>query len=99
MDELTSTHLVDQVAGDGWILRGRVRLGPVTYAINVFEVRTTHRGHALSGYQLHVRLLNHAIDPVVNVGHPLTLALHDGRTVTGFLSDDGAEMVRTGALT
>jgi len=43
-------------------LPGVVQLGQVTYAINVFQVRTVHEDHAVTGSELTVRRLNHTID-------------------------------------
>lgn len=98
MDDRTERRPIDQLAGDGWILRGGVRIGQVTYAINVYDVRTSHADHALTGTELAVRVMNHTIDASAHAGQLLTLALKDGRTVTGFISDDGTRLVRTGAL-
>jgi hypothetical protein len=98
MDDGTHSRPVDQLAGDGWLLAGPVRLGPVTYAIDVYEIRTSLGDHATSGTEMRVRLLNHQLDAETCQGQLLTLELHDGRRVPGFISRDGARLVRTGVL-
>jgi hypothetical protein len=98
MDDRTAGRLVDQLAGDGWILSGGVPLAPVTYAVNVYEVRTVIGDHVATGTEFTVRLLNHTLRAAHLHGQPVTLRLHDGRQIAGFLSDDGAQLVRTGAL-
>jgi len=99
MDERTARRLVDQLAGDGWLLHGGVRLGQVTYAINIFEVRTSRQDRVLGGSELVVRLFNHSIDASLYTDAVLTLALRDGRSLTGFISEDGTQLVRTGMIT
>ena len=99
MSDRTHSRLIDQLAGDGWLRSGPVRLGQVTYTIDIHEVRTSFGQHAVSGTELRVRLLNHSIDPAAYQGQLLTLELYDGRLVQGFISDDGVSLVRTGALT
>ena len=100
MTEQTVSRLADQLAGDGWLLlAGGVRLGQVTYAINIFEVSTLLGDHAIHGQEFDVRLMNHSVDAGRYAGQLLTLVLHDGRALTGFISDDGAHLVRTGAIT
>jgi len=98
MDDRSTGRLVDQLAGDGWLLSGGVPVAPVTYAINVYDVRTAIGDHAVAGTELVVRLLNHTISATHLHGQLVTLRLHDGRELAGFLSDDGAHLVRTGAL-
>jgi hypothetical protein len=62
-------------------------------------VRTSHADHALTGIELVVWLQNHSIDPQQYAGQLLTLALNDRRFVSGFISEDGSRLVRTGVLT
>jgi hypothetical protein len=98
MDDLTQRRPTNQFAGDGWLLSGGVRLGQVTYVINVYEVRTA-RDDQVAGTELTVGLRNHSITAAQTHGQPVTLRLYDGRQVRGFLSEDGASLVRTGAIT
>jgi len=98
MHERTNSRVVDQLAGDGWLLAGGVRLTAVTYAIDIHEVETGRDGNAGTAIELRVRLFNHAITAVQMRGQQLTLRLKDGRRIIGFLSDDGAQLVRTGEL-
>jgi hypothetical protein len=98
MDNWTDRRPVDQLAGDGCHYRSGVRLGPVTYAINLYEVRTSLGDTALGGLEARVRLLNHAIDPAAYFDQLLTLEIYDGRQIVGFISEDGASLVRTGVL-
>ena len=96
MDARSGTRLVAQLAGDGWLLRGDIRPGQVTYAIDIHEIRTSLGARALSGTEARVRLLNHSIDPTQWQCQVLTLVIHDGRRIAGFLSDDGGQLVRLG---
>src|SRR5690242_19781450 len=98
MDDRTQSRPIDQLAGDGWLLSGPVRLGPVTYVIDVHVVSTSLGHHAINGMEFRVRLLNHSLDPAAHQSRLLTLELHDGRQIVGFMSDDGGALVRTGAL-
>jgi hypothetical protein len=97
MKNRSGSRLVEQLAGDGWLLCGGVRLGQVMYVINVHEIRTSLGARAISATEAHVRLLNHTV--TVDDDRVLQLCLADGRTISGFLSLDGARLVRTGALT
>jgi hypothetical protein len=98
MDEPMRSRPTDQLAGDGWLLSGLVALGQVTYIIDVFEVHSPLGPTFETGVELRVRLLNHSIEPAAYQGRLLTLELHDGRQVTGFISEDGGSLVRTGVL-
>ena len=51
-----------------------------------------------TGIEARVRLLNHSINAAAFEGQVLTLELYDGRQIIGFISEDGARLVRTGAL-
>ena len=98
MDDRTHSRIVEQLAGDGWLMSGGVRLGQVTYAIDVNEIRTSLGPSAVTGTEFRVRLVYHSIDANLWQGHLLTLALHDDRRISGFISPDGAHLSRTGAL-
>jgi hypothetical protein len=98
MDDRSGSSLVNRFAGDGWLLRGGMRLGQVTYAIDIFEVRASLGGSLVTGTEARVRLLNHSLDVPRWQGEVLTHELYDGRHIAGFMSDDGAQLVRTGAL-
>jgi len=98
MNHRTRSRIVEQLAGDGWLLSGGVRLGQVTYAIDVQEVRTSRGPGVVAGTELRVRLVYHSIDVERWQGQLLTLALHDDRRITGFISTDGEYLIRTGAL-
>jgi hypothetical protein len=99
MDDRSDRRLVDQLAGEGWLLLAGIRIGQVSYALKVYDVRTSQTDHTLTGIELAVRLLNHSIDPQKYAGQLLTLALNDRRFISGFISEDGSRLVRTGVLT
>jgi hypothetical protein len=62
MDDRSGSPLVNQFAGDGWLLRGGVRLGQVTYAIDIFEVRTSLAGSVVTAaYSCWVRPLSSVV--------------------------------------
>ena len=98
MDQRILRRLIGQLAGDGWLLCGPLRLGSVTYAINIHEVRTSLGNRAIAGTDVQIRLLNHTIDAATCDGRLLTLQLHDGREIRGFMSPDCARLVLTSAL-
>ena len=90
---------MEQVVGDGWLRAGQVRIGMVWYIIHVHEFCTPRDGHVLTGTEVSVWLHHHAVAPYSWRGQVLTLAIADGRAISGFLSHDGSRLVRTGALT
>ena len=61
------------------------------------EVWTYHNGARLSGSEVILRLSNHSIDPHYWKDQPLTLVLWAELGISGFISEDGTEFVRTGA--
>ena len=97
MGDRTFSRLVDQVTGDGWILSASAEVGQVSYAIEIREVWAWHNGARLSGSEVTVRLSNHSIDPHYWKDQPLTLVLWDDLRISGYISEDGTEFVRTGA--
>ena len=98
MNERTQTRLVDQFVGDGWLRSGRGRIGQVSYVVIVHEIRTFHDSHVVTGTEISVRLHQHSIDQARWLEQVVTLELHDGRRISGFLSADGTQLVRTGVL-
>jgi len=94
----TNRRPAAQLASDGWLFSSDVRLGPVTYAINLYAVRTSLGDGVATGIEARVRLLNHSIDPAAHFDQVLTLEFYDGRHILGFISEDGASLVRTGVL-
>ena len=97
MGDRTFSRLVDQVTGDGWILSASAEVGQVSYAIEIREVWAWHNGARLSGSEVTVRLSNHSIDPHYWKDQPLTLVLWDDLRISGCISEDGTQFVRTGA--
>ena len=97
MGDRTFSRLVDQVTGDGWLLSASAEVGQVSYAIEMREVWAWHNGARLSGSEVTVRLSNHSIDPHNWKEQPLTLVLWDELRISGYISEDGTEFVRTGA--
>ena len=73
--------------------RGR----PGLYAIEIREVWAWHNGARLSGSEVTVRLSNDSIDPHYWKDQPLTLVLWDDLRISGCISEDGTQFVRTGA--
>ena len=98
MEDRTYSRLVEGLSGDGWLLSGGVRISQVAYVIEVREVRTSHNGQALVGTEMTVHLRNHSISGSRWGDQLFTLVLKDQRTITGFLSADGTQLVRTGVL-
>ena len=81
-------------------LRRQFRRRPREGGSQLASLTRTARGeHAVAGTELTVRLRNHSITAAQTHGHRVTLRLHDGRQVVGFLSEGGATLVRTGAIT
>jgi hypothetical protein len=97
MGDRTFSRLVDQVTGDGCLLNASAEVGQVSYAIEMREVWAWHNGARLSGSEVTVRLSNHSIDPHCWKDQPLTLVLWDELRISGYISEDGTEFVRTGA--
>ena len=93
----SARRLVEQVVGEGWLTHGAVRLGQVSYAIDVWRIeRSWDPGQ--DGTQLDVHLTHHTATAPKADDALLTLHLEDGRTLGGFLSADGSRFVRTGPL-
>ena len=90
---------MEQLIGVGWLRKGRTRIGPVSYIVKVYEVRPSRGQHVLAGTEVSTWLHHHAVAPYPWQGQLLTLSIADKRTITGILSEDGAQLVRTGALT
>ena len=93
----TFSRLVDQITGDGWLLSDSADVGQVSYAIEMREVWTWHDGARLSGSEVTVLLSNHSIDPHRWKDQRLTLVLWDDLRISGFISEDGTQFVRTTA--
>jgi hypothetical protein len=43
IEDRSARRLVEQVVGEGWLTHGAVRLGQVSYAIDVWRIEGTHR--------------------------------------------------------
>jgi len=78
--------LLEHVEGDGWLTWTGVRLGIVSYVIDVW--RTGRSSDPMQDRQTDVRLAHHS----VSADGPLMLHLADGRTLSGFLSADGSNV-------
>ena len=61
------------------------------------EVWAWHNGARLSGSEVTVRLSNHSIDPHYWKDQPLTLVMWDDLRLSGCISEDDTQFVRTGA--
>ena len=97
MGDRTFSRVVDEVTGDGWLLSASAQVGQVSYAIEMREVWAWHNGARLSGTEVTVLLRNHSIDPHRWKNQPLTLVMWDDLRISGFISADGTQFVRTGA--
>jgi hypothetical protein len=89
--------LLEHVEGDGWLMWAGVRLGIVSYVIDLWRVERTS-DPMQDGTQTDVRLIHHSVTVPQSADGPLTLHLADGRTLSGFLSADGSRFVRTSPL-
>ena len=97
MGDRTFSRLVDQVTGDGWLLSASAQVGQVSYAIEIREVWTWHDGGRSLAPRSPCSCRNHSIDPHYWKDQPLTLVLWDDLRISGFISEDGTQFVRTGA--
>ena len=97
MGDFTFSRLVDEITGDAWLVSDSVGVGQVSYAIEIRDVWTWHEGRTCSSTEVTVRLRNHSIDPHLWNDQPLTLVLQDDLRISGFISDDGTQFVRTTA--
>ena len=90
-------RLLEHIQGDGWLFRAGIRLGQVSYVIDVWRI-VRSLDPERDGTQLDVRLRHQTLTVPSSDEMPLILHLADGRTVAGFLSADGSRLVRSGPL-